>query len=118
MRKVGTLHEFKVLLVNETCLVLLSPSITHMLGLRGGVFEDEFYESLVTVSTIGMGFNLLTLKLSILFLNCPQTNSKLSRRSIILEYESESLEAFSTFLLINSSIASNLVTYDLRGNFY
>ena len=55
MRKVGTLHVFNVLLGNETCLVLLSPSITHVLRLGGGMFEDELYESLVTVSTKGNG---------------------------------------------------------------
>ena len=62
MRNVGTLHELNLLPESETCLVLLSPSIIHVLGLCGGVLVDDLYGSFMSKSTVGMGFNLLTLK--------------------------------------------------------
>ena len=50
MRNVGTLNESNVLLLSETCLVLLSPIIIHVLGLGGGVLAGNLRESFMPVS--------------------------------------------------------------------
>ena len=99
MRNVGTLCESSVLLASETYLVLLSPSIMQELGLGTGegVLVRLLPGSLIWVSNRGTEFKLLWLKVSILLFNWPQINSRLSKRSITLEYESWLDEAFSTF---------------------
>ena len=114
MRNVGTLSlcESSVLLASETYLVLLSSSIIHVFGLRtgGGVLVRLLPDSIFWVSSGGIEFKLLWLKESILLFNWPQIDSRMSKRSITLDYESWLDEAFSNFFITNSSIASNLVT--------
>ena len=68
MRNVGTLCESSVLLASETYLVLLSPSIMHVFGLRtgGGVLVRLLPDSIFWVSSRGIEFKLLWLKASIL----------------------------------------------------
>ena len=111
MNNVGTLCEFSVLPASETYLLLLSPSIMHVFGLRtgGGVLVRLLPDSIFWVSSREIEFKLLWLKESILLFNWPQIDSRLSKRSITLEYKSWLDEAFSTFFLTNSYIASNLV---------
>ena len=59
MRNVGTLCESSVLLASETYLVLLSPSVMHVFGLRtgGGVLVRLLPDSIFWVSSRGISLS-------------------------------------------------------------